>query len=203
MFIVAAGANGITNPTLANVTFVANWIDGTPGSHGGAIYSDALSPATSNPVLRNVTFSSNTAKLPGGAIYNGPGGGTNQMSLVNVILWGNQAPSGQPSELFNEAGVTTSIQYSVVAGGCPAGGSCASVSANDPNLNSFGNNGGQTSTFLLGPGSSALNTGNDATCIAAPVNGVDQRGQARPSGSHCDIGAVEMSDINFEDGFEG
>lgn len=40
-------------------------------------------------------------------------------------------------------------------------------------------------------GSPAINTGDDATCAAAPVNGVDQRGKTRPKGAHCDRGAYE------------
>jgi hypothetical protein len=30
-----------------------------------------------------------------------------------------------------------------------------------------------------------------ATCAANPVSNLDQRGVARPQGSHCDIGALE------------
>lgn len=203
MFIAAYGVNGVSNPILANTTFVRNVATSFGGSYGGAIYNDALAGATSSPVLRNVTMTANGARSSGGAIYNGPGGGTNQMTLVNVIMWANEAPSGVPSELFNEPGVTTGIQHSVVAGGCPAGAACSNVGANDPKLISFGPNGGSTNNFLLAPGSSAIDSGDDVTCTTAPVNSVDQRGQPRPMGSHCDIGAVEMPDTVFADGFEG
>jgi len=40
-------------------------------------------------------------------------------------------------------------------------------------------------------GSPAINAGDDATCAAAPVSGLDQRGIIRPQGVHCDIGAYE------------
>jgi hypothetical protein len=43
----------------------------------------------------------------------------------------------------------------------------------------------------LGPGSAAFEAGNTATCAAAPVNNLDQRGVTRPQGIRCDIGAVE------------
>ena len=49
----------------------------------------------------------------------------------------------------------------------------------------------------LGPGSAAIDAGNDATCAAVPVNNRDQRGIARPQGVHCDIGAVERYCPNF------
>ena len=40
-------------------------------------------------------------------------------------------------------------------------------------------------------GSPVIGAGSDAICAAAPVFGHDQRGQSRPHGAHCDIGAVE------------
>ena len=40
-------------------------------------------------------------------------------------------------------------------------------------------------------GSPVIGAGSDAICAAAPVLGHDQRGQSRPHGAHCDIGAVE------------
>jgi hypothetical protein len=46
--------------------------------------------------------------------------------------------------------------------------------------------------MALGPGSAALDAADDAICAAPPVNNLDQRGVARPLGSHCDIGAVEQ-----------
>ena len=51
--------------------------------------------------------------------------------------------------------------------------------------------------MALGPGSAALDAANDATCAAAPVNNLDQRGFTRPQGLHCDIGAVEQYCPNF------
>ncbi len=40
--------------------------------------------------------------------------------------------------------------------------------------------------MALSAGSSAINTGNDATCASA-----DQRGVTRPQGANCDMGAYE------------
>jgi hypothetical protein len=53
--------------------------------------------------------------------------------------------------------------------------------------NSTDEGGGYTQTIPLLPGSSAIETGNNATCAAA-----DQRGITRPQGAHCDIGAYEV-----------
>jgi predicted outer membrane repeat protein len=46
--------------------------------------------------------------------------------------------------------------------------------------------------MALGEGSAAMDAGIDLTCIAAPVNGLDQRGVMRPQGTHCDSGSVEQ-----------
>jgi hypothetical protein len=46
--------------------------------------------------------------------------------------------------------------------------------------------------MLPGPGSLAIDAGDDAICAAPPINNLDQRGHARPVGAHCDVGAVEV-----------
>jgi hypothetical protein len=61
----------------------------------------------------------------------------------------------------------------------------------DPILGPLQNNGGPTFTMEPGPGSAAIDAGDDAICAAPPVNNLDQRGITRPAGAHCDIGAVE------------
>ena len=70
-----------------------------------------------------------------------------------------------------------------------AGGSLIGV---DPLLGPLANNGGDTQTFSLLPGSPALDAGNNATCLAT-----DQRGVARPQGPACDIGAYEVAKLNL------
>jgi hypothetical protein len=53
-------------------------------------------------------------------------------------------------------------------------------------------NGGTTKTHMLLPDSPAIDKADGAACAAAPVNGLDQRGVARPQGAGCDMGAVEV-----------
>ena len=52
----------------------------------------------------------------------------------------------------------------------------------DPLLDPAGlkDNGGPTQTIALLPGSPAINAGDPDVCANPPVNGVDQRGYARP-----------------------
>ena len=51
--------------------------------------------------------------------------------------------------------------------------------------------GGSTLSMMPLPGSPALNNGDNGACAAAPVSNLDQRGNARPLGAKCDIGAIE------------
>jgi hypothetical protein len=75
---------------------------------------------------------------------------------------------------------------------CGWGSDSGSMSRIDPLLGPLADNGGPTQTFALLTGSLAIDAGDDATCSAAPVNGLDQRGVTRPQESHCDIGAFEL-----------
>lgn len=71
----------------------------------------------------------------------------------------------------------------------PTDTTCPGLNA-DPLLDPAGvrDNGGPTDTIALQAGSPAIAAAVDATCAAAPVNDLDQRGAPRVS---CDIGAFE------------
>jgi predicted outer membrane repeat protein len=190
-----------SNPTLMNVTF-----SGNTAFHGGGIhnylagmtltnvsfwnnsatfYGGAIRNQGSSPNLMNVTFSGNSA-FRGGGIYNENGGAYNNItgnpSLKNVILWDDLGV-----EIVNLDSSTTTIDFSAVQDGCPAGSICANIVTDDPMLTPIANNGGFTETMALGVGSSAINRGMNSSC---PYD--DQRGVIRPQGSRCDIGAVEF-----------
>jgi hypothetical protein len=65
-------------------------------------------------------------------------------------------------------------------------------------------NGGTTQTIALQPGSAAMNAVPIVDCTDAHGNPVatDQRGSPRPVGSGCEIGAWELTDRIFSDGFD-
>jgi predicted outer membrane repeat protein len=169
--------NNITsNPTLTNVTFSGNSADG----NGGGMYN-----VNSSPTLTNVTFSGNSASQKGGGMYNTSGSPT----IRNTIFWSNTASSAG-AQIFNN-GSSSVVSDSVVLAGCPAGSTCTNIIITDPKLGPLGNYGGSNQTIPLLPGSSAIDTGNDAFCPAT-----DQRGVARPQGAHCDIGAYEYYEVD-------
>jgi predicted outer membrane repeat protein len=177
------GSNGgNSSPSLTNVTFYANGV--SLAVDGGAMYNEGSPGGQSSPVLLNVTFNDNHAGY-GGAMYNDSfPSGTSLPQLTNVILWGDSASALGP-EIYNY-GATTSIDHSVVQGGCPAGSNCINPVDGDPKLGVLTFNYGLVQSMALLGGSSAIDTGLDASC---PF--VDARPISRPRGLHCDIGAYE------------
>lgn len=67
--------------------------------------------------------------------------------------------------------------------------SCNAAYAGDPRLGPLADNGGATWTHLPDSGSPAPGKAAPAYCLPT-----DQRGQSRPAGAGCDIGAVEVSE---------
>jgi predicted outer membrane repeat protein len=152
-----------SNPSLVNVTFVGN----SSNDKGGAIYN-----WESHPTLKHATFHGNSSSA-GGAIYNDE---SSHPSIINSILYRDSG-----GEIYNNSG-TAAVTYSIVQGGYPGAGNLDV----DPRLGLLQENGGFTLTMALRPGSRAINAADDTNCPAT-----DQRGVARPQGSHCDIGAYE------------
>jgi predicted outer membrane repeat protein len=155
-----------SNPSLVNVTFAGN----SSSDKGGAIYNWESSPS-----LKHVTMSGNASNA-GGAIYNDQ---NSNPSIVNSILYGDTG-----GEIVNNSG-TALVTYSIVQGGYAGVGNIDQ----DPVLGPLQDNGGFTQTMALGPGSPALDAGDNAYCPST-----DQRGVTRPQGSGCDIGAYEYAE---------
>ncbi len=111
---------------------------------------------------------------------------------------------GPGQDCAHSSGGSVNIQGSLIGdGSC---GVTAGVNGNlvgDPMLAALADNGGPTQTMALTPISPAIDAGDDSNCAADPVSGVDQRGVSRPQGAHCDMGAYELGDGNFSDGFDG
>jgi len=157
--------NGSSNAQLENVTFSGN----------SAVYGGGMGNHDSSPHLWNVTVSGNLASTYGGGVYNEA---NSNPGLQNVILWGNNAPTG--SQIYNDTSAPT-VSYSVIQGGYVGG---TSIITTDPMLGTLGDYGGFTQTIPLLAGSSAIDAG-----YGCPAT--DQRGVTRPQGSQCDIGAYE------------
>ena len=148
--------------TIDNSTFYNN----SANQNGGGIASSG------NLNVNNSTFSGNTAHYDGGAIYN-DGNNTN---VSNSIL--SNSHSTTDCRSYNlSASFENNLIESHTGCGTPA-------YTADPLLAPLADNGGDTQTMALLPGSVAINAGDNATCTST-----DQRGVTRTLGGTCDIGA--------------
>ncbi len=99
-----------------------------------------------------------------------------------------------------------SAGYNIAGSGCPSNGP-ADIATTDPQLSPLSANGGLGDTMMPHPTSPATDAGS---CAASSLN-IDERTHARPSdvprvanvADGCDIGAVELDDDIFWNGFEG
>ena len=160
--------------TVQNSTFSGN----SASSQGGGIYSFASTITN----VQNSTFSDNSASSEGGGIYN-----RGTLSLIDTLI----ANSSSGGDCYNGGTIGTNNNNLIEATGFNACGLSSGVNGNilgdDPLLAPLANNGGDTLTFALLPGSQAIDAG--AGCLTT-----DQRGTSRPQGAHCDIGAFELVD---------
>ncbi len=130
--------------------------------------------------LVNTTIVGNAATTAG-ALLHRQVDVARQLVIHNTLIVDNQTVSG--AEL---RGIVTGQLNSIV--GIPAGMTLADI------LDPAGlvDNGGPTMTIALtdSPSNPAIDKGHAATCAAAPVDGLDQRGLPRTP--PCDIGAYEL-----------
>jgi hypothetical protein len=182
---ILSGPHINTRLTLINSTFSYNTAQDGAGLYNG-------SPGYSGAVLAmvNSTVVSNTATTgSGGGFYNF---NSANVTLDNVILWGNSAATSGP-QMYRTPSYTPTISYCDIEGsggstswdtnlGTDGGGNLDQ----DPKLGPLADNGGDTLTYALLSGSPAIDHANAALCPTT-----DQRGVTRPQGSGCDMGAYE------------
>ena len=112
-------------------------------------------------------------------------------TLVNTLVAGGCDPNG--------LGVITSGGHNLESPGQTCGldtddTDIDDVSAEDLKLGPLQDNGGLTETRALGEGSVAINVIPEADCLDAEGEplAADQRGEPRPGGTMCDVGAFEV-----------
>jgi hypothetical protein len=209
----SASYGGIRNRGTLTVT--NSTITGNSASTGGGIDTENNGTLT----VTNSTISGNSAASAGGGIFAGSGTltVTNSTLSGNSVTGANSSGGG----IYNAgtAMLTNTIVASstggdlaVVSGGTFTGahnliddtsdtldfhdgtnGNIVNHPALLGTLGGYGSTNG-TQTVPLLPGSPAIDAGDDTTCSAAVPGGAggkDQRGIARPQGTHCDIGAFE------------
>lgn len=173
---------------IANSTFFAN--NATPAGQGGGIYN-ADNGSSSNIEVRlyNVTLTDNVAGT-GGALYND----NETVELYNTII--DQGGLGAGGTCAGDAPVDGGGNMQSPGTDCGAG----IPSVADTMLGAPTYNGGaivSLLTIMPDAGSPVIDAADNTTCLAAPVNGEDQRAESRPNDGDgdgnpvCDVGAME------------
>ncbi len=150
---------------LTNCTF-----GGNSYGNGGTIYTNqgppGYSPTPGSPGTVGGLYSKGSLALVASTISGNKGTGVYVQSGFAVNLW---------NTLVSDVSGTVNSQGNNLIGG-------------NPMLGPLTNNGGQTLSFALLPGSPAIDAGDDT--LASLVT--DQRGFPRDAGAHVDIGAFEL-----------
>jgi len=181
---LGAGGALVTNARAgASIGIENSTFSGNTANFAGAFYAQA---GTTD--LRNVTITANTVHLFGGG-FNNPGGSI--VAMRNTIVAGNNGVSSGP----DCSGPVVSSGYNLIGNaiGC-TGLISTDLTGSSPALGPLSINGGPTLTHVPLASSAAFEGGTPSGCLG--LNGsaltVDQRGQSRPFGPRCDIGAVEL-----------
>ena len=175
--------------TIANSTFS----DNSAGS-GDDIYTASGTLAITNSTIfgavsdpEDIDAGTVSPAGSGSGVYNLAGGG-GSVTLRNTIVAGHDSGG-------NCVGVITNGGHNLEDGAtCNWGSANNSLSGADPLL---GAGTGNPAYFPLLAGSPAIDAGNNATCLAAPVSTTSQNGVVRPTDGDrngtetCDIGAFE------------
>jgi uncharacterized repeat protein (TIGR01451 family) len=144
-------------------------------------------------VLVSCTVAGNQASLNpyGGGLYAAADVGEGPI-VRNSLFADNFGPlSGNGPDIF---GNVQSQDYNLVEspdGFYLAGPGDHNITGQDPLLGPLGDNGGDTQTHVLQPGSPAIDQGSCTDVAGDPITS-DQRDVARPQGVRCDIGAYEF-----------
>jgi CSLREA domain-containing protein len=158
--------------SLTNSTFVGN--RATSGNGGGINSYVSLS-------VTNSTFVTNNAAV-GGSLYAGQN--SSETILKNTIIADSAGGNcGGPIVLSGTDNLVTDAS---------CGPGAKETSSTALRLGPLQDNGGGTQTIAPQAGSVAIDAGDPATCAAEPVSNRDQRGEVRPQGIGCDVGAVEV-----------
>lgn len=171
IYVGHSGMLTVTNSTLS---------ENTAQTCGGGIDVDGLVTVTSSTISGNISNSD-----CGGGFFN-----QGSLELASTIVSGNTANDCD--------GEVNSNGYNLESPGDTCGfdgeGGQASVPADQLRLGPLAENGGLTMTHALEPGSAAINRIPEAACLDADgeLLTMDQRGEQRPAGAACDVGAFEV-----------
>jgi hypothetical protein len=187
-----AGIDNSGTLSLVNSTVSGNAAAGD----GGGLYNSGTLTLTHATVTNNRADSDGDGMGTGGGVFTRPGtwwygwyqaGGTT--AIQNTIVAGNRSGAGSAvSDDLAGADPTPDSAGNVVGtGGAALNRRANRTGVTDPRLGPLADNGGPTLTHRPLPGSRAINAGFPLDAVPT-----DQRGVARPRNGRVDAGAVEV-----------
>ncbi|TNF37790.1 MAG: DUF11 domain-containing protein [Deltaproteobacteria bacterium] len=194
--IWATGPTVVTNSTFVGNTAVGGIGDlGTGGdANGGAVKSSAANFRCESCTFVNNTVAAGQTPSPGVANASSIAGGT----LRNSVVVSTDAAAACSASVSNGFNLFDSAPDAASCNGGVTNG--ADVVAADPRMGVLADNGGPTLTVAPRTDSPAIGAG---TCTDSNGNtlSTDQRGDARPFDTTCDIGAYEGAGVDPDSDF--
>ena len=175
------GRQDVTHPYEDDITI---------GGYGGGIFSGSVyhNPNCAATTLQGVIVSGNTADVSAPQVLFSPTGGCDDWGYQDATFTVDANNVFGQNNNAGLSGLTKGASDIVPTVGLAA------------ILSPLANNGGPTMTHALPANSPALDRAPNASCTAAPVNGIDQRGEARnqnavdgATNNECDVGAYERA----------
>ncbi len=172
--------------SVSGASIVNSTISNNRGNETSAVYVHGTSSASLT--MLNSTLTDNESVISAGLAVLSTGYTSIANTILNNPLSARECASNSISNSRNNLLRASSSSCGL------SNGVDGNIIGQDPKLGPLQINApGTTMTHALLAGSPAIDAGNDAVCNTAPVGGRDQRGNARPQGAHCDIGAVEVN----------
>jgi hypothetical protein len=179
--------------TVINCTLAENraqggepegWYGSGGSAFGGAIYAEGEGS------LLNVTIAGNqvAAGVQGDVPFYPKRAGGSSIATTNGTVRITNSILSCVSAQTNVFGAIVDGGHNISSDTSAAFTSSTSENAVDPRLGPLANNGGPTPTMALLPDSPAIDAGDTSMCLPT-----DQRGETRPKGAACDIGAFELA----------
>ncbi len=167
----------LTNVTVANnVATPAEPQASFPHSQGGGIFVNELDTTFTHTTISGDQASGDDAG--GGVFIN------DDTTMRNTLIAGNTVDGVPQNCVLND--VVTEEGHNL-QGTADCGFAAAGDITADPLLGALADNGGESDTAALQPGSPAIDTAGADACVPT-----DQRDAARPQFAGCDIGAFEV-----------
>ncbi len=203
--MAGGGGGGIFSTSTLDVT--NSTLSGNTANSGGGMLINGSATVTNSTVSGN---SATGSGAEGGGIFVGTG----NLTLVRSLVSGNSSDSNGDEitigigsitanafNVFGHSGQSNALAFN---GFVPGANDFNATTSGTPvalaNIldTTLAGNGGPTETHALVAGSPAIDLGPTAACAAAPVDGLDQRGEPRnvdgngvASANECDAGAYE------------